>query len=1198
MSDTKRCWTAAQQYAINCRERELLLSAGAGSGKTATLTERVCRLVTDKEHGVDVSRLLIVTFTRAAAEELRQRVRARLESELEADPSCTRLARQIVALEGADISTISGFFLKSIRPYFASLGLPPNFAVADEVEIKVMKDRIMSDTVDDFFDEGSDAFTMLCDAVSSAKSESSVNDAILAIANRLSAKGFTSEKLTDWAESLETSAGGDFLKSPHGAIILDMTMSFAKHHLALFEELRKRMSAEPEVAEKYGESADEHIRFLKELVAAAERESYGEVREIARSFAPSKLKTLKATEKTAASERFKAAKNEFKKRLEKDVLAYFAYEEKDISAVQKRTAQVLRELSRVIEDFSARFAAEKKERGVVDYEDIELFARKIFVAPDGSPTDAAYETAKKYDYIFIDEYQDTNSIQDSVFSAIASFIPRFMVGDVKQSIYAFRGAEPSVFTSYRDRMSAVDPSAPSDGGEHTLFMSENFRSDSSVIDFANLVSGFMFPGTSTPFEEGDRLICSKERPEGYTEYPVEVALIEKAKDDEDGDEEEAAPRQEVDLEAEYIAEKVAELLTSGRRADGSPVKEGDVAILVRSSVGADSIEASLVKRGIRVNDRAVTEFFEQKEILLVLCILNAIDNPLRDIYLTGALKSPVFGFTMDDLLKIRLGNTDTPLWYCVEKYATEGDERGLAEKCAHALSFFNSFRKRAESSDSAAVLRSLYDELNLYSLTDGASPDGAHASAVRENLTSLYEMARKFESTSFGGLYGFITYLEEMMERSKGGGAEAADDCVSIMTIHKSKGLEFPVCFVARCAKRFNMKDLNDGILFDPVLGPAMKLRDATGLVKCDNPLRAAVAGKMRYEAVCEEMRTLYVAMTRAKERLFVTVSVKDADGEEAEAAERAALRSKYRIMRTSSFADVILPASSHTDPSFVITKVTKDDIGTTVVEGGKKESEKAADSSFTEVLDERLSFVYPLSHLENIPAKVTVSKLTPSLLDDEEITETPFGGKEARAKRREAPVFSPGREKEVTGAERGTATHMFLQFCDFEKLCSNGFDSELERLTGARFLTKKTASLVSKKEIEAFVSSPLFDDIRKAVRVFREFRFNVSLPAASFTKNEELAEKLTKSDTAVTVQGVVDIVFESPDGTLTLADYKTDRLNDFEAAHPCVAKKNLSDRHRIQLTYYREACERIFERPIDRLCIYSLALGDTADIV
>ena len=283
-----------------------------------------------------------------------------------------------------------------------------------------------------------------------------------------------------------------------------------------------------------------------------------------------------------------------------------------------------------------------------------------------------------------------------------------------------------------------------------------------------------------------------------------------------------------------------------------------------------------------------------------------------------------------------------------------------------------------------------------------------------------------------------------------------------------------------------------------------------------------------------------------------------------------------------------------------MLTKVKAEDVGTTAVEGKSEEKAATPDLSLRKLLDERLSFEYPLGHLENIPAKVTVSKLTPSLLDDEEVTDlSPFGkdGKKTK-KRREAPVFSPLKEAEPTGAERGTATHVFLQFCDFEKLLADGFGSELERLIEAKFLSKKVASLVDKDEIEAFVSSELFEEIRKAVRAFREFRFNVSLPASSFTEDRELADKLEASGTDITVQGVVDIIFESPDGKLTLADYKTDRLNGYEKDHPNEAKRNLAERHRVQLSYYREACERIFGRPVDRLCVYSLALGDTAEII
>ena len=286
MSNAANKWTPSQLYAINCQDRDLLLSAGAGSGKTATLTERVCRLVTDEDAGIDISRMLIVTFTRAAAEELRTRVRSKLEEKLKESPSSAFLSRQIVSLDSADISTISGFFLKAIRPYYSALGLPPAFSVADEVEMKVMKDRIMNDVLDDFFDGGSDGFTSLCDAISSAKNESSVNDSILAIADRLSSKGFSPSKLAEWAAGLDEAAEGDFLASPHGKIIRDLTASFAKRYLGVFTVMAERIAKDAVTAEKYGASAAEHTDFLMRLLSAAKDGTYADIKYLLSSFSP------------------------------------------------------------------------------------------------------------------------------------------------------------------------------------------------------------------------------------------------------------------------------------------------------------------------------------------------------------------------------------------------------------------------------------------------------------------------------------------------------------------------------------------------------------------------------------------------------------------------------------------------------------------------------------------------------------------------------------------------------------------------------------------------------------------------------------------------------------------------------------------------------------------------------------------------
>ena len=1195
MSKTERKWTKAQLYAISSKERDLLLSAGAGSGKTATLTERVCRLVCDE--GIDISRILIVTFTKAAAKELKDRVRSRLEAKIAENPSSTRFSRQVVALEGADISTISSFFLKCIRPYFSELGLPPNFGVADEAEIAVLRERIMGDVADDFFEEGKDSFIALADTLSSSKDERSFITVLLSLAGSISAKGLSPETVSEWASSLEEDAEHDFFESPHGKIIRSFSLNFICHWKQTITKLCNEIEEDDFVFGKYGASAACILDDLNGLYQAIIR-GYADAKGAIESYKLPRLPQIKEDDKTELSIKFSKSKDELSTAIKKELISKYCLAPDKVSAVQKETSSLLRELSRVIGEFESRLSAEKKRRGVVDYEDMEKFAMKLFVGEDGKSTDEAKELAKKYDYIFVDEYQDTNRVQDAVFSVLAENAPRFMVGDIKQSIYSFRGAEPSVFTAYRNAYPTLDPDKESDeGGRRTLFMSDNFRSDPSVIDFVNMMSDYMFPGTTTPFEDGDRLIASKSRTADHTEHKVEIALISKKLPEPEDDDAQIPDTSK--MEADYIAERVAKLLTEEKRSDGSPINKSDIVILVRSGAAASDIEEAMTLRGISAADLATEEFFEQKEILLSLCILNAIDNPLRDIYLAGALKSPAFGFSVGDLMKLRIGKPGVPLWFCIDEYA--GDDERLESKCQKAKAFISKYGKASRRCDSASLILSIFNELSLWSLTDGASPDSRRSASIRDNLTALYEMARTYESSSFGGLYGFISYLNKKMEKKSSKGAVEAKDSVSITTMHKSKGLEYPVCILAGCSRQFNFKDLSGDILFDPALGPAMRLRDSTGLVKYNNPVREAVEIKKKYEQISEEMRVLYVAMTRAMERLIVTMSFPDADAAVAKHMESGECLDGYSIMNIKSFSNVILPASllasNDKNVPFDLYTVMHDDVGFTKM-STVTANETNDDKGLASLFRERLSFEYPYRHLANIPAKITVSKLSPSLLDEDEATPDVELSSAGEKTHRIAPLPTLRlSDEKSSGAERGTATHVFMQFCDFSRLEEFGFDSELERLLKNKFITADMARLVDREQIEKFSKSSFFAEIRSAVSIRREFRFNVSLPAEEFTKDKELAKKLRDEKTELTVQGVVDVIFESADGKLILADYKTDQLTAFEKEHPEYAKTALAERHRSQLTYYRRACEKIYGRNVDRVVIFSLALGDTADV-
>lgn len=1230
-------WTPSQSAAIDFSGKGLLMSAGAGSGKTATLTEKVCRLVCDEENGIPISQMIIVTFTRAAAGELRERISKKLTEKINEKPT-PFLVKQLIDLESAEISTILAFFLRAIKPHFSSLGLPPSFTVAEEAAIRVLKEKVMADTVDNFFESNDSEFCALADTLASSRSEDAINGKLLEIADKMASKGLGAEAMAKWASELEQCSDSDYFISPHGKMLKEHTEQFAKHYGTVFSYYNEAFLADESARKSYSNALDADTYFVKILLQLVEEGVYEKVKSHLETYSPARLGSNKTP--TSFSERYKESRDAFKTDV-KALMSKYSADTESLSAVQKKTAKLCRGAAKVLAEYFAAFENEKKERGTVDYSDLEIYAEKLFCNEDGSPTAAALDFSKNFRCIFIDEYQDTNRVQDRVFSALSHGMKRFMVGDVKQSIYAFRGSEPYVFTSYREKWEELIPSEDTEQSENReaiVFMNENFRSDSTVIDFVNLVSSYMFPHTATPFEEGDKLKASRIcKEENYKASKAEVCIIEKEsarKGNAETDDETELSDGYVNYEAEYTADRIEKMLEGETLGDGSLVRPSDVAILLRSFTKAAEFANALKQRGIPVKDMATGEFFEQSEVLLVLCILNAIDNPLRDVYLAGAMKSPVFSFSVDDMIRLldfRNKNSESPLWYCVEAYVEEGRDEALREKCKAFAAFLSDFREKASGTSAAKLLSELYDTLALYSLTDNDAENGANGRRIRANLTLLYEYSRNFEKDSYGGLHGFIVYLEELMEGKVEGSGEADDsDAVSIMTIHKSKGLEFPVCFICECAKKINVSDLTADVLFDSHIGLAMKLQDDSGLVKCETPLRAALADKIREQLIFESTRVLYVAMTRAVEKLIVTMTVSNVEKAKASAFEKYTFHSDFGKKKSSSFADFILPAVmgalyENRSSFFELKTLKHTEVNT--ASGFEREEELPEvkeDETLLSLYRERLSFRYEKDFLADIPAKLTVSKLKPALLDEDEelfdiesyiesvkntdgaIYETAerlmglSDGEDVFKGEAEETAPLPkflSDKKTILPTDIGTATHVFLQFADFDNLRKQGVEAELDRLVSKRFITEEMASLVNLRQIEAFRESALLKALETAKEVRREFRFNVALPAGDFTVNGELSEKLYAEGTLLTVQGVVDLVFIDENDRLILVDYKTDALTKYELENRAAAEKKLRERHGAQLGYYKLALEKMYEREVTALAVYSLPLGDTVKL-
>ena len=1202
---SERKWTEAQKRAISYRGSDLLVSASAGSGKTAALTARLIDILCSPSSDVMPSEVLAVTFTNAACDEMRSRLFDAALAEISRDASNVRARRLLSSIESVQICTIHSFCRAAIAPYFAELGLVSDFRVADETEAAMLSEKAIGDVVSRLFNdpERSDDLSLLADTLSESRDETSLDRVLLEMCRTLAQKGAEASSLLKYADMLDEAAKRDLFETSLGEVIKKELVMLADHYEPLFSRYAKTLAGIEKI-EKYVPTC-EHLADVCRVIRSSTDQSYSDAKKAFSAIAfPDLARGIPTALQTDESLDFRAHRDAFKKAFGKIYCDFFGYADGEISDSLRRTAELDRALARLSDAYETRFTELKRERGALDFGDLERLAHRLFVDENGDPTPAARRVAEKYRYVFIDEYQDTNRAQDDIFRAIACRSERFMVGDVKQSIYSFRGADVSVFSSLRRAF------MKGEGGEY-VFMSENFRCASNVIKYANAVSRAMFPFSDTPFDRSDELIFARDGADCADKAEL-VLLSKKISGDDGGENDDGSDSEEVEYlegmgEAQYVARRVSELISDGKKADGTPILAGDIAILCRSASGkAKAFADALEKLGIPAAMEAKRDIFADETMLSLISILNAVVRPELDIYFTGALRAAPFGFSLDDVVRIRLEYTGVPICAALDMYAERNDGGELCEKCRFAIAALRSLRASATLVPPEAFIRHLAKTLDLESAlsTKKRAPE-----TVRRRIRELRTLARSAADGGFTTLFAFIEYLERMMESGRESAVSGTDaNAVRIMTIHHAKGLEFPVCILTAAAAQLNLKDSKAPILFEPTFGVAAKLPDPTGLVKYETILHRVSAAVIKRRAIEEEMRVLYVALTRARDRLIAVASLPDAYAEIRAAEKSAGAYSEYSVRGAKNYLRwLIAPVAAKEDcgAALLAPETPSDDAvfdkKTTAVEiAPPTPPDDALVGELCDLFEERFSFEYPYEYLRAIPAKLTVSRLYPEILDEdaelEALAEAPS----------ETPVprFLAGTEGEKADAAKiGTATHVFMQFCDFARLSPEASDgasveervrAELSRLVDERFIDRANAALVDVSQICAFVCSPLFRRIRAARRVWREFRFNAARPAYQFTGDVDLAEKLRRNRTDVIVQGVVDLMFEDENGRFVLVDYKTDRLTDYERAHPEAGKKTLRERHRNQLTYYRDILSEMAPSPIDETLIYSLTLADT----
>lgn len=1159
--------TPSQKLAIEDRGGELLVSAAAGSGKTRVLTERLMRWITEGNAPRSIDNFLIITFSTAAAAELRSRISEELSARAAADPGSKRLRRESALVRRAQIGTIHSFCSALLREYAGRAGIAPDFAIADEDRARELRRLSLETVLEAAYAEAEPGFIQLADTVGAGTDDRRLESLVLELHGKLQSHARPGDWAARQSELFETGAE-DAADTPWGRELLESAADELLWWAGEFDELVRSLAGFEKMGKAYVPSFSETASSLR---GAAKRaaEGWDALREALPIEFP-RLGTLRGGgEDPELAERAKARREACKKaakRLEKGFTLPSAQLLRDMRA----TAPAMRALLKLVGDFDAEYTRRKRRRSLLDFADLEHLAARLLTEPDGSPTETAREVSRRYAEVMVDEYQDVSLVQDMIIRAVSDSGRRlFMVGDVKQSIYRFRLADPTIFLKkYESYADAPQP----EGVPRRVFLRESFRSRGEVVDAVNAVFGcLMSKGLGEmEYDERARLRAGLEYP-GVVPVPELVAVPLPG-----ADEDEERP-DKIEVEAAYAARMMRRLVETGAKiSEGSalrPLGYGDIAVLLRSvNVSGPVWRRVLAREGVPVEAGQSGGFFEAPEVAVIISLLAIIDNPRQDVALISVLRSELFGFTNDELTEIRLMSGEGDF------YAALSARAQVSEKARAFLDTLARLRDFARDSELATLIWEIYESLGCMALCS-AMRDGE---GRRARLLRLFELARSFETTGWRGLRRFLDWLRSMRERGEepafpdedGGGA------VRIMSIHRSKGLEFPVVFIGDTARQFNRSDLRGSVLVHPELGLGPKFTDAARGIEYPTLARRAVANRLERELLSEELRLLYVAMTRARERLFITCAMADPQktmDKLAPAAQEHIPAQALLPMR--SMAEWLICAALGTGGRALTLSIGGDEEGAPrrVTPAAQPEPERTGEEASPVDFDALLAWRYPHSGAETLPSKLTATELKSLAEPDAESAE--LLPRAARTFRRPDIALAARR---LTAAERGTATHLALRYLELGALTTPEAAREaVDRLAAAGKLSAREAAAVDAAGLCRFALSPLGRRIAAAPRVLREFPFALLCPAERFFPGAEGEELL--------LQGVVDCCLIEPDGAV-IVDYKTDRIAP-EAA-PERAK-----RYAAQLETYAWAVSRITGLAVKAKIVYFLQPGEAVEL-
>lgn len=1221
-------WTEEQQKVISKRDCNILVSAAAGSGKTAVLVERIITMITDKEKPIDIDRLLVVTFTNAAAAEMRERIGKAIEKRLESEPENLHLQKQATLVRNAQITTLHSFCQNVIRNYFDEIDLDPNFRIGDETELKLLKNDVIEEVFEEYYEKGEESFLGLVECYAGSKSDQGLMDLVLQLYTFAMSypwpKEWLQEKLTPFSiNSEEELEDAEWLK-PMFAFVEGTAQ-------ALIEKTKAALAItkEEDGPYMYQDALLDDLALLEDLEKI---KSYAQTNQLLQDY---KWKVLSRKKDDSVDqdkrEKVKEIRAVVKKAVEDLKKQFFFQNTEYMISDMQRLQKPMTALIHLTETFLEAYAQKKAEKCILDFNDLEHFALQILVKKEGDeviPTTVATEYSHYFVEILVDEYQDSNGVQETILNSITrereGFPNLFMVGDVKQSIYKFRMARPELFMEKYNTYSLTD------GLYQRIDLAKNFRSRAIVLESVNEIFEKIMEKSLGNIDYDERAALHV----GNTDFPIGEGVSKNTElllctncEEEQGNEDAELELSEEDkelnnreMEAHMVAKRIQELINGELLVQDKETKElrncnyGDIVILLRTMSGwSDTFMEVLSGEGIPTYTDTRSGYFSAYEVRTILQFLKILDNPNQDIPLAAVLRSPIGGFDSRELAKIRYtcryqqreGEEKTvkvplSLYDSLKAYKElpeDSCEEALQQKVEKFFSMINWYRDMVSYCSICQLLERVYEETGYYDYVS-VMPNGMQR---RDNLDLLLQKAIDFEETSLSSLFHFNRYIEKLhkyeVDFGEAVGSELSENAVRIMSIHKSKGLEFPVVFVSGMGKTFNNQDARSKLVLDMDLGLGPDYVDYKLRTKTPSLLKKIIQKRTVLENLGEELRVLYVALTRAKEKLIMTGFY--GKGKEQLERWKEKLGNQSKVMdyfsrtEAKNYLDWVAPVvlNDKTDQYQVHTFSLADLVYVEVEKqlaaiGKKKElcswdTEVIYQKDLQEKLAERQNYLYPFEKEKLLKSKMTVSELKRlGYMSEEESGVVEFDkNMEELEEAVPLPEFLKEKKEEIQGADRGTLYHKFMECLKIEQTKTLAdVKAQLENLVEKGIFSKEESKVFYQKKILDFCKSTLgkrMASAEAAKKLWREVPFVIGLPARQVKEEWD-------SDEFVLVQGMMDAYFEEEE-KLVLVDYKTDRVQ---------SENELIDRYQSQLDYYQKALEKMSGKKVKEKVIYSLHLS------